>query len=196
MYAVVGLVALEYLCSAYDIDSLMVHACFCIEGQAFSDPSVETAGLYSDPGFVQGEQATSSLWENSSTNAAAHLEVVLVFLVCPRGALGASIDKLVQYLPDPLVRVVFSVGIKDVSLKNPSIPAVLAVSMIPCATVSDRVVYVLKHLFGERTLAVASVLRRILQTLLVSPAHLSPSRRLANIQASMLCFLQKFLEAP
>jgi hypothetical protein len=34
-------------------------------------------------------------------------------------------------------------------LKNPGIPPVLAVSMIPWATVPNRIVYILKHLLGE-----------------------------------------------
>lgn len=50
--------ALEYLCSASDVDSLVVSVRFRVEGQTFGGPSVETVGLEYDSGLVQGAQAS------------------------------------------------------------------------------------------------------------------------------------------
>lgn len=48
--------------------------------------------------------------------------------------------------------------------------------MIPRTTVPDRVIYVLKHILGKRTLAAAFVIRRSLHALLVPLVHVSPDR--------------------
>lgn len=72
--------------------------------------------------------------------------------------------------------MLLGVGISDVPLRNPGVPAVLAVSMFPWATVPDRVVCVLKHLLGERALATASVIRCSLHALPIPPIYVSPGR--------------------
>ena len=103
----------------------------------------------------------------------------LGLIVRRRGALGASlvgIAELVQYLPDPLTGVLLPVGIEDAPLKNPGIRTILAVSMLPWASVPERVVYVLKHFLADRTRATAFVIRRRLQALLVPSIHVSPDR--------------------
>jgi len=57
MHGVIGLVAPEYLSSAYDVNSLVVAVRLRVERQSFGGPSVKVVGLNPDPCLVQGEQA-------------------------------------------------------------------------------------------------------------------------------------------
>lgn len=84
--------------------------------------------------------------------------------------------KRVQYVPDPRTCILLVVGIKDAHSKNSGIPMVPAVSIIPRVTVPDHIVYVSKHLPGERVLAAAYVVYCSLHALAVPPIHVSPDR--------------------
>jgi len=100
----------------------------------------------------------------------------------------------VQYLlQNLLIGVLLSVSIEDVPLKQPGIPTVLSVSMVLWATVPNRVMYILKHVLSESTLAATAVICCDPYALLVSRGSRTSRQRRANVQASGLWLPQSAL---